>query len=253
MLETEIALTGQLSTPVPLKGKLNEKYIYPDEQDPTVPQWVKDIKEEDIEKWNEPRVEESDPTVPEYVKNITAEEIAKWNSSEQRETRIVLSQRYDFDINWSGSWSKMVNEDVKMFEEYINKYYDGSNANSMLPLTIAVPEKSPNSLYPHFELVITDIKLSGTTFTFYGFCHYKGNSIKDISSLFTSGSFDNGYYVVANVGYRGWKDQPNYLKTNNTTEYTPTNDYNPANKKYVDDTVNTAIATAITGALESEY
>lgn len=39
------------------------------------------------------------------------------------------------------------------------------------------------------------------------------------------------------------------LGTGNTQEYTPTGDYNPATKKYVDDTVNNAIGTA----LEASY
>ena len=39
------------------------------------------------------------------------------------------------------------------------------------------------------------------------------------------------------------------LPTNNTTDYTPTSDYNPATKKYVDD----SIASAITTSLEGSY
>lgn len=35
--------------------------------------------------------------------------------------------------------------------------------------------------------------------------------------------------------------EPYYLPTTNTKEYTPTNDYNPATKKYVDDNMKTAI------------
>lgn len=38
----------------------------------------------------------------------------------------------------------------------------------------------------------------------------------------------------------------NYLSTSNTTSYTPTSDYNPATKKYVDDSINAqAIFTII--------
>ena len=60
------------------------------------------------------------------------------------------------------------------------------------------------------------------------------------------------------------------LTTENTTEYTPTGDYNPVTKKYVDDSVaaipapdmtnyytkeeiDAAIAAAITTVLEGEY
>lgn len=41
----------------------------------------------------------------------------------------------------------------------------------------------------------------------------------------------------------------NFLKKDNTTEYTPTGDYNPATKKYVDD----AIVNSVTTALGGEY
>ena len=40
----------------------------------------------------------------------------------------------------------------------------------------------------------------------------------------------------------------NYLSKNNTTSYTPTSDYNPATKKYVDDAITTAITTSLEGS-----
>ena len=57
---------------------------------------------------------------------------------------------------------------------------------------------------------------------------------------------------------RGWEpagkaySDTNFLKKNNTTSYTPTADYNPATKKYVDDTITTAINN-ITNAEEVQY
>lgn len=50
----------------------------------------------------------------------------------------------------------------------------------------------------------------------------------------------SGYYI---------RSHEKYIATNNTNAYTPTGDYNPATKKYVDD----AIATSITSVLEGEY
>ena len=38
------------------------------------------------------------------------------------------------------------------------------------------------------------------------------------------------------------------LLPTNTVQYTPTADYNPATKKYVDDTVAAAITTALGGS-----
>lgn len=37
----------------------------------------------------------------------------------------------------------------------------------------------------------------------------------------------------------------NFLKKNNTTSYTPSADYNPATKKYVDDAISTSVTTAL--------
>lgn len=57
--------------------------------------------------------------------------------------------------------------------------------------------------------------------------------------------------------YRGWeaidktaKDyaDTNFLKKNNTTAYTPTGNYNPATKKYVDDAITTNITNALGGS-----
>ena len=44
----------------------------------------------------------------------------------------------------------------------------------------------------------------------------------------------------------------NFLKKDNTTSYTPTADYNPTTKKYVDDAITTAINN-ITNAEEVQY
>lgn len=51
------------------------------ETDPTVPDYVKNITQEEIEKWNTP-FEELDPTIPQHVKDITEDDIDKWNASE---------------------------------------------------------------------------------------------------------------------------------------------------------------------------
>ena len=68
-----------------LKGKLSVGVYVPTftENDPTVPDYVKAITQEQIEKWDNGTgsvVEEQDPTVPQYVKNITEEQINNWNN-----------------------------------------------------------------------------------------------------------------------------------------------------------------------------
>lgn len=51
------------------------------ETDPTVPDYVKAITEEDILNWNT----KEDPTVPDYVKSITQDDIEKWNNQDYNE------------------------------------------------------------------------------------------------------------------------------------------------------------------------
>lgn len=53
------------------------KEVLKEETDPTVPECVKTITQNDIDKWNK---EETDPTVPTHVKNITETDIANWNA-----------------------------------------------------------------------------------------------------------------------------------------------------------------------------
>lgn len=62
--------------------QINEMLIF-EEEDPTVPEHVKNISEQDIKRWDEGTggvVEESDPTVPAHVKAITQEDIDNWNN-----------------------------------------------------------------------------------------------------------------------------------------------------------------------------
>lgn len=74
--------------------------------------------------------------------------------------------------------------------------------------------------------------------------------------LWISGDAETGYtlqtgssYLKAGYMFSNYALAENVLPKNNTSSYTPTGDYNPATKKYVDD----AIATAIDSALKANY
>lgn len=68
-----------------------------------------------------------------------------------------------------------------------------------------------------------------------------------------NGTWSDNVFIVSTI--IGNRDKHEFISTetgltkNNTTSYTPTSDYNPATKKYVDD----AITTAITDALGGNY
>ena len=69
--------------------------------------------------------------------------------------------------------------------------------------------------------------------------------------LWTGTGWDNIGMLEFDIDNFYTKDQTNanFLKKDNTTTYTPTTDYHPATKKYVDD----AISTSITNALDASY
>lgn len=55
-----------------------------EETDPTVPEFIKNLTQDDIDRWNNNTggvVNETDPTVPAHVKSITQEDIDNWNSN----------------------------------------------------------------------------------------------------------------------------------------------------------------------------
>ena len=61
---------------------------------------------------------------------------------------------------------------------------------------------------------------------------------------------DNVFIVSTIIGSRAKHEfisTETGLTKNNTTSYTPTSDYNPATKKYVDDAITTAITTSLEG------
>ena len=64
--------------------------------------------------------------------------------------------------------------------------------------------------------------------------------------------WDNDICTVSSVKYN-WaqinvNNQTQVLSKTNTTPYTPTGDYNPATKKYVDDSISAAITDALGGS-----
>lgn len=73
--------------------------------------------------------------------------------------------------------------------------------------------------------------------------------------LWISGDSETGYtlqtgsnYLKAGYEFLNYALAENVLSKNNTSSYTPTGDYNPATKKYVDDAITEAIDSALKGA-----
>ena len=72
-------------------------------------------------------------------------------------------------------------------------------------------------------------------------------SVSKNGSIATITITDKDGTTTATVSDGTTPNMSNYLAKDNTTEYTPTSNYNPATKKYVDDAISTAITTALGG------
>ena len=102
------------------------------ETDPTVPQHVKDISEEDIEYWN--NRQEKDPTVPQHVKNISEEDIEYWNNKSE----------------FSGSYNDLKNKpNLEQMEADLKAYTDNEIATfDFIKIVQELPEIGlPNRTY----------------------------------------------------------------------------------------------------------
>lgn len=115
--------------------------------------------------------------------------------------------------------------------------------NSYYPLVVGYVSASFRAKYDENREFV-DIVTSPYPQWWYSQSSY---AVPDLSGYFhyTIGSTSSDQYVPV---YRKYVED-NFLSKVNTTSYTPTADYNPATKKYVDD----AIATAITSALGGSY
>lgn len=115
------------------------------------------------------------------------------------------------------------------------------------------PSKIPNYMHCCLLYTVSSIKNTSTSFKFAG-CYPTFGSIAQVKMLdiTISGSWSNG--VFTGTSYMcTWSDANLVTKTDvlvkkNTSPYTPTSDYNPATKKYVDDTITTAITTSLEGS-----
>lgn len=75
MIEANESLTGSVSGTQSLKATLNTGVFVSTETDPTVPEHVKAITEEDIAKWNQGGADLSDYATKEDVNNAIANSV----------------------------------------------------------------------------------------------------------------------------------------------------------------------------------
>lgn len=88
------------------------------ETDPTVPDHVKKITQEDINKWNN----ETDPTVPNHVKSITQEDIDNWNDKFSEDYKDLKNKP---KINGTELSDNITSSDLNMYtKDEVNSLID---------------------------------------------------------------------------------------------------------------------------------
>lgn len=135
------------------------------ETDPTVPSHVKSITQDDIDRWNNPTVgitEELDPTVPEHVKSITQEDIDNWNNN-SNDLGITIEDINNWnnkqDALVSGVNIKTIDDQSLLGSGNISTEYTAGEGISIEGRVISNTIKSYNDLkdLPFIPTKITDL------------------------------------------------------------------------------------------------
>ena len=194
-------------------------------------------------------------TISNNVISASASGGGSTGESEQRYIR--LTGGYNFFSGWLQSYPTFNSDDLAAISEYVTKYYKNDDLKSLLPLTIINNKKSTSS--PLTEAQVITIN---NIYNEFGTIHMQGtvfkpnsdqrsgcfNNIYGVAIMLLSYTWEDGVFNCTRAGFRN--EQINgYLSKTNTEVFTPTGDYNPATKKYVDD----AVKNSITSVLEAEY
>ena len=144
--------------------------------------------------------------------------------------------------------STYTNEDMlATISEAFTKYFNGETGIPTFRLTAA----DSMCLNPDYYFIL--YQLNGLNATYYAHKLYNSYSIKGYSPTLYIVKMDftltntDGVYTTTGVNVSYMTQGEMLLLSTNTKQYTPTSDYNPATKKYVDDAISTAITTVLGG------
>lgn len=212
---------------------------------PTIPTKVSDLDNDSgfISSYTE-----TDPTVPSYVKLISENDINNWNNkanlsdipSNDFYTYYLESRKSAFIEGYGG----MSSSDFPFFQNIINKYRN-KNTKPCILLKANVSTKNNSS-----TCLLTNIEYSDSEVAFYGVAFGLGSYTNIQSNLYSVSTMNirfgvtttNETITITN-GIMCESFARKFLSTDNKISYTPTNDYNPATKKYVDNSISTALGT----------
>lgn len=142
-------------------------------------------------------------------------------------------------------------------ENLITKYLDKSKTIKRIGAFTDSQSTNTNPVYMTYSCY-DKITTSMTSFTFHGdtssFVVYNGEYQIVSSAITVSGTWSGNQFHITTCNIKGMTNNAviatssTALLKNNTTAYTPTGDYNPATKKYVDDSISSAITDALGGS-----
>lgn len=147
---------------------------------------------------------------------------------------------YDLEVKLDTSLAEpsLDSEDRLKCENIINDAYAKGYKNCAILLRSSTKNSSYlKAISLTFSTMDTSSQL--TQYQFGGMYNTDDSSIHTNLYFNIYGTWSNNVFTCTNSFVR-YQNSKKYLPTNNTTSYTPTSDYNPATKKYVDDTVAAA-------------
>ena len=157
---------------------------------------------------------------------------------------------FDFDTEENREKIKQIKKDIVDGSEFLvliqSKLY---NVGKMVsPCKVYI---NGTQLVIKTAISIESVSTSTYVLSKYGI-NYSANYCVYIITTFNGDeitSIQGGYNNdVSSIATKSYHANQLPLGTQNTSSYTPTGDYNPATKKYVDDTVASAIGTALGGS-----
>lgn len=182
-------------------------------------------------------------SIPEYVLEASYTEFVNTNGDGIHQKVEVLRPDEQTFTNVKAIFADVVEKDIRVFNIRLKNINDNKDHCLLTCNTGGHPSYSGMN-YVTFSGIYTKDSLNTITEIHLGITFMDGG-INPPTSM--------NWYRYTMKGYSSYafkSDLNTYgLSKTNTTEFTPTADYHPSTKKYVDD----AISTAITTALEAEY
>ena len=211
---------------------------------------------------------ETDPTVPAHVKAITEEQITKWDSGtgEDSSSMNIFEFTSPLDLGTMASYN---NPKVDIWDDIAEQFgqamLKASNTDGKLIIIVNFPDFNQNgmestSIYQERFVFLQkqDQILVDDTLRYYTFgSQVVSNTYDPLKDLPEASPLkiycgiqlnDDGTVKLLDSHFTVSYHPNKFLSTNNSRAFTPTKEYHPATKKYVDDAI-----AAITNGDEVSY